>query len=79
MDSAGDPGLASWHTTFHFDTDEKRLNSIREIKARLKPLEDKIDRFKADRHVSVQISSVVFVCQVLCYSKCFCHAFVASL
>ncbi|CAM9801278.1 unnamed protein product [Pylaiella littoralis] len=52
VDSAGDPGLASWHTTFHFDTDEKRLNSIREIKARLKPLEDKIDRFKADRHAA---------------------------
>lgn len=52
VDSAGDPGLLSWHTTFHFDTDQRRLNSIREVKARLKPLEDKRDRFEAAHHVS---------------------------
>lgn len=53
VDSEGDPGLQSWSTTFHFETDQKRLNSIREVKARLKPLEDKIDRFNAAHHVSV--------------------------
>lgn len=53
VDSAGDPGLASWHTTFHFETDQKRLNSIREVKARLKPLEDKSDQFSLAQHVSV--------------------------
>ena len=51
MDSAGDPELQSWSTKFHFETDEKRLNSIREVKTRLKPLEDKIDRFNAAHHV----------------------------
>ncbi len=51
VDSAGDPDLESWSTTFHFETDEKRLNSIREVKARLKPLEDKMDRFNAARNV----------------------------
>eukprot|EP00752_Nemacystus_decipiens_P004173 g3816.t1 len=52
VDSAGDPGLQSWSTTFHFETDQKRLNSIREVKARLKPLEDKLDRYKAAHHAA---------------------------
>ncbi|CAM9825307.1 unnamed protein product [Scytosiphon promiscuus] len=52
VDSGGDPQLQSWSTKFHFDTDEKRLNSIREVKARLKPLEDKIDRYNAAFHAA---------------------------
>eukprot|EP00903_Cladosiphon_okamuranus_P018047 g16608.t1 len=52
VDSAGDPELQSWSTTFQFETDQKRLNSIREVKARLKPLEDKIDRFNAAHHAA---------------------------
>lgn len=59
VDSAGDPGLQSWSTTFQFETDEKRLNSIREVKARLKPLEDKIDRYNAAHHVRVVLCCVV--------------------
>lgn len=55
VDSAGDPELQSWSTKFHFETDQKRLNSIREVKARLKPLEDKIDRFNASRHVRYDV------------------------
>lgn len=58
VDSAGDPELQSWSTTFQFETDQKRLNSIREVKARLKPLEDKTDRFKAAHHVRVYPSSM---------------------
>lgn len=51
VDSVGDPELQPWSTVFHFDTDQRRLNSIREVKARLKPLEDKMDSFHATLHV----------------------------
>lgn len=61
VDSEGDPGLQSWSTTFQFETDEKRLNSIREVKARLKPLEDKLDRFNAAHHVRVVCTLCAFV------------------
>ena len=51
MDSAGDPELQPWSTVFHFETDEKRLNCIRDIKFRLKPLADKMDGFHSTLHV----------------------------
>lgn len=52
VDSAGDPEVRSWCTQFHFDTDQKRLDSIREVNSRLKPLEKKMERFNLDLNVS---------------------------
>ncbi|CAM9280554.1 unnamed protein product [Ascophyllum nodosum] len=54
VDSAGDPELQPWSTVFHFETDEKRLNCIRDIKFRLKPLADKMDGFHSTLHAARQ-------------------------
>ncbi|CAM9441202.1 unnamed protein product, partial [Ectocarpus sp. 8 AP-2014] len=49
VDSGGDPELQPWSTTFRFETDEKRLTSIREVEGRLKPLKDKVAQYNTAR------------------------------
>ena len=71
VDSEGDPGLQPWSTTFQFETDQKRLNSIREVKARLKPLEDKIDRYNAAHHVRAMSFASVMPYRIVSYHKLF--------
>lgn len=52
MDSAGDPHLQEWSTRFRFETDEMRLELIREVKEQLKPLQEQLDAYQADCQVS---------------------------
>jgi len=63
VDSENDPELASWSTKFHFDTDEMKIGSIKELRQRMKPLKSEVDALDRDLEVSTDWDFVAASCE----------------